>query len=469
MFTFFKNLPMTSSKNLLFAGAILILAPFFSQAQEDEGGAGLPSRSSYNTWIAGLGVGPTLYQGDMNPKVLEDSDLDFTFGAFLGKNFTHAFGLQLHGMFGKLSGNNNLYNFEAPFWEVTLQSHLTIGNISFVRRNQYLNLYAFLGAGVIGYESEARWNLGDSLLRKVDPIIEFTLPIGIGAKYRISEQLHTSLAFAYHRTLTDKIDALENRLSEFDGYSWISLGLTYAFGSKGPPIEWVNPLYALYSEISTMKSEIEKLSVDSDGDGVSDMFDKDMTTPEGVKVYGDGTSVDTDGDGIPDNMDDEPFTSKGAQVDARGKAIDSDNDGVPDNLDAEPNTPSGTLVNFQGKAIPEGGDVGAGFLPAVFFDFDKANIKYQYYDNMAGMAKLLKANPELNMVLVGHADHQGNEQYNERLATRRAEAVRDHLIKIYNIDAARLTIETKGETDPLAQPTHPAQNRRVDFKFSENQ
>jgi outer membrane protein OmpA-like peptidoglycan-associated protein len=457
---------MIPGKIIFFAG-VFLLAPFFVQAQS-EGHAGLPSRSNYNTWIVGLGVGPLIYQGDMNPKVLEDSDPDLGFGFMIGKNFTHGFGLQLHGLFGKLTGENRWYNFEAPFWEATVQAHLTIGNISFLKRNQNLNIYAFLGGGMIGYESEARWNLGDSLFNKVDPIREFTLPIGIGAKYKISERLHTSLSLSYRRTLTDKIDALENRLSEFDGYSWVRVGLTYSFGGRRPAIEWVNPLQTLYSDFSDMRSQMDLLTMDSDGDGVSDFFDKDMSTPEGVKVYGDGTAVDTDGDGIPDYMDEEPFTPKGAVVDERGRAIDSDGDGVPDHLDKEPNTPPGSIVNFQGITIPTGGAVGSGYLPAVFFDFDRSNIKYQYYDNLAGIAKLLRANPNVNMVIIGHADHRGNEQYNERLARRRAEAVRDHLVKIYNIDAARLSIESKGETDPLAAPELPGQNRRVDFSFTEN-
>ena len=457
---------MISRKIILFSG-VFLLAPFLLFAQTS-GHAGLPSRTNYNTWVVGLGVGPLIYQGDMNPKVLEKSDPNLGFGAMIGKNFTHGFGLQLHGLFGTLSGDNTLYNFEAPFWEASLQAHLTIGNITFVKRNQNLNLYAFLGAGIIGYESEARWNLGDSLLRTVDPIMEFTLPIGIGAKYKISDKLHTSLALSYRKTLTDKIDGLENRLSEFDGYSWVRVGLTYSFGGRNSNIEWVNPLQTLYSDIADMKSQMDQLSIDSDGDGVADIFDKDMSTPEGTKVYGDGTAVDTDGDGIPDHMDDEPFTPKGASVDDRGRAIDSDGDGVADHLDKDPNTPAGSIVNFQGIPISKGGGVGSGYLPAVFFDFDKANIKYQYYDNIAGIAKLLKANPDVNMVITGHADQRGNEQYNERLARRRAEAVRDHLVKIYNIDSARLSIETKGETDPLAAPSQPGQNRRVDFNFTEN-
>ncbi|MGI8893942.1 MAG: hypothetical protein ACR2GN_10875 [Bacteroidia bacterium] len=139
-------------RKIIFFAGILLMAPIYLQAQTS-GHEGLPSRTNYNTWMLGLGVGPLVYQGDMNPKVLEKSTPDLGFGFMVGKNFTHGFGLQLHGLFGTLLGDNTLYKFEAPFWEATLQGHLTIGNIAFVKRNQNFNLFAFLGAGRIGYES----------------------------------------------------------------------------------------------------------------------------------------------------------------------------------------------------------------------------------------------------------------------------------------------------------------------------
>ena len=54
---------------------------------------------------------------------------------------------------------------------------------------------------------------------------------------------------------------------------------------------------------------------DVDNDGVANSFDKDNETPEGVKVYGDGTSIDSDRDGVADDMDKEPFTPNGSEVD----------------------------------------------------------------------------------------------------------------------------------------------------------
>jgi outer membrane protein OmpA-like peptidoglycan-associated protein len=72
-------------------------------------------------------------------------------------------------------------------------------------------------------------------------------------------------------------------------------------------------------------------------------------------------------------------------------------------------------------------------------------------------------NPDLKVMITGHADYTASEQYNEKLGMRRAEAVKDHLVKVYGVDPARLSTETKGETDPMANNPNKDMNRRVDF------
>ncbi|QNR25237.1 thrombospondin type 3 repeat-containing protein [Croceimicrobium hydrocarbonivorans] len=111
-----------------------------------------------------------------------------------------------------------------------------------------------------------------------------------------------------------------------------------------------------------LELRIEQLTADEDGDGVSDYFDREPGTPEGVRVDGSGQSLDSDGDGIPDYMDEEPNTPRGAQVSENGKAIDSDGDGVPDVQDLSPNTPKGAYVDNNGRPILAGSS-GGGIKP----------------------------------------------------------------------------------------------------------
>jgi OOP family OmpA-OmpF porin len=223
--------------------------------------------------------------------------------------------------------------------------------------------------------------------------------------------------------------------------------------------------------MAELKDKMDVLSGDKDKDGVSDMFDKDNSTAEGMKVYGDGTSVDSDGDGVPDAKDNDPFSEKGAKVDANGVEMDTDGDGVADSRDLEPNTPQGSIVNFQGMNL---GDVksasaagGVGWIPPVFFGTDQSTISAGQRDRLLVVARILKSNENLKLRVIGNTDPSAGEEYNQKLGQRRADAVKDHLVKVYGIDAARLTTESRGEKDPFANKMN-SMNRRVDFEIQKD-
>ena len=93
-----------------------------------------------------------------------------------------------------------------------------------------------------------------------------------------------ALSYDYRVTFTDKVDVVENRLSEYDNYGFLRLGLNYTLGKKNKPMEWINPMEVVYNDIGDLKDKVDILSGDKDKDGVSDMFDKDNSTAEGLKV-----------------------------------------------------------------------------------------------------------------------------------------------------------------------------------------
>ena len=85
---------------------------------------------------------------------------------------------------------------------------------------------------------------------------------------------------------------------------------------------------------------------------------------------------------------------------------------------------------------------------------------------MVEIAALLKAQPTLKVVIVGHTDSQGTYQYNMDLSQRRAAAVAAELTKTYGIAAARLTTAGVGYLAPLgsnATEDGRALNRRVEL------
>ena len=253
----------------------------------------------------------------------------------------------------------------------------------------------------------------------------------------------------------------------FTGYA----GVHYYFGFKKPeqtnPIVYIDPISELEKRVAKNENNLDKLMKDGDKDGVSDFFDKDPKTPEGVVVDGSGVALDTDGDGIPDSQDEDPFSTPGSVVDNKGKELDADGDGVPDGIDLEPNTPKGTLVNFQGQTIPSGsalaGDAASIYLPSIFFATDKADITSANEQRILTVARLMKSNPDIRLRVIGNTDVRASEQYNSKLAERRSKAAVKELARNYGISESRFEIVSKGELSPIAKDHAP--NRRVDFEI----
>ncbi|WP_419213602.1 gliding motility-associated C-terminal domain-containing protein [Maribacter sp. X9] len=101
-------------------------------------------------------------------------------------------------------------------------------------------------------------------------------------------------------------------------------------------------------------SSLITISIDTDGDGVTDALDECPNTPTGEPVDSSGcndSQKDTDGDGVTDDLDECPNTPTGEAVDATGcsdSQKDADGDGVTDDLDECPNTPMGEPVDSSG-------------------------------------------------------------------------------------------------------------------------
>lgn len=83
----------------------------------------------------------------------------------------------------------------------------------------------------------------------------------------------------------------------------------------------------------------------------------------------------------------------------------------------------------------------------VYFDFDKSNVKPQYAANIAHVADYLKANTSNNLLIEGHCDDRGTEEYNLALGERRALSVRDKLLSL-GISGDRVTTISYGKEKP---------------------
>ncbi len=100
------------------------------------------------------------------------------------------------------------------------------------------------------------------------------------------------------------------------------------------------------------------------------------------------------------------------------------------------------------------------------FDFNKAVIKQKYYGKLDQIAEDMKNDPSLKVEVQGYTDSIGSAKYNMKLSQRRANAVRNYLIKKGGISADRITAVGYGETKPVASNKTKkgrAQNRRVEI------
>jgi outer membrane protein OmpA-like peptidoglycan-associated protein len=100
----------------------------------------------------------------------------------------------------------------------------------------------------------------------------------------------------------------------------------------------------------------------------------------------------------------------------------------------------------------------ATFKSDLFFDFDSAIIKSGGYAELDRVGNVLSQYPETMIRVEGHTDQIGSEQYNQQLSERRANAVKNALIR-RGIDPARVSAVGMGECCPISSDN--AANRRV--------
>jgi outer membrane protein OmpA-like peptidoglycan-associated protein len=106
----------------------------------------------------------------------------------------------------------------------------------------------------------------------------------------------------------------------------------------------------------------------------------------------------------------------------------------------------------------------------VVFDFNSSKINTTVNDNLVKFAETLRQYPDTEILVAGHTDNVGTEQYNMNLSQQRANAVAN-VLKTNNVSRSRMTILGYGEKNPVADNTAESgreQNRRVEFAIVAN-
>lgn len=104
-------------------------------------------------------------------------------------------------------------------------------------------------------------------------------------------------------------------------------------------------------------------------------------------------------------------------------------------------------------------------LEMIHFDFDKSDINPEYRDVLAKNSDILKAHPSARVVVEGHCDEVGTQEYNIALGMRRAVATKSYLESL-GVNGSELSALSYGQEKPL-DPAHTkearAKNRRAQF------
>jgi outer membrane protein OmpA-like peptidoglycan-associated protein len=99
------------------------------------------------------------------------------------------------------------------------------------------------------------------------------------------------------------------------------------------------------------------------------------------------------------------------------------------------------------------------------FDFDKADLHQEDNELLSRVAGILLASPDYTVSVNGHTDDVGTDEYNQKLSERRAQAVRDYLVKA-GLPPEILSVTGHGKKQPLVPGTSEAaraKNRRVEL------
>ncbi|ABC44333.1 OmpA family protein [Salinibacter ruber] len=147
---------------------------------------------------------------------------------------------------------------------------------------------------------------------------------------------------------------------------------------------------------------------------------------------------------------------------AAGALIGNRMDTKAEELDEE-------LDNADVERVGEG--IKVTFDSGILFDFDSSTLRAEARQNLTEFAESMQGFEDTKILVVGHTDAQGSEEYNQKLSDRRAESATRHLVD-RGVDPSRLTSVGRGETEPVASNETEEgrqQNRRVEVAIYANE
>lgn len=451
---------------------------------------------------------------------------------------------------GVVNIGNLLFHQERNKWNwyaavgVGLDSHITMLDLRDSNDEVYDNLVTLVDWDKDKFDTQAgRVEIKNNLRQVYDGVYETEGPrkkgifrigdetnihaigtFSTGISRKISKRLNIGLEHKVFLSDNDFLDGQKYRTNidqtnnvDIPHFTNLTIGINMGnFDKRTEPLYWLNPLDNAFDDIASLKQRPQLDLTDDDNDGVIDMLDQELDTPEGCAVDTRGIILDSDGDGLADCKDLEPYSPPGLEIDETGvaqganlsqeevasliseqmspvdgtiKEIDSKLEAITGGAtyNSTSNTYSGGIYgsgtsnsagssggSYTGSGSTSGGGglvtyassgCGQWFLPMIHFDNDRSTIKTEYFSHLHHVAQVLEKCPEICVVAHGHTDNKSSNDYNKVLSYNRSKSSIDYIVDNYGIDRSRLKLMYGGEESPLGgvNGTH-YMNRRVEFR-----
>lgn len=428
---------------------VALAALFIGGAVQAQEATSTSAKQEFSTWSIGVNAGalsPISPLGGKNDFSNWKSSLGY--GLYIKKQFTPYFSLKLDGIRGKLKGDNSeafesgaiitggntAYETDLSY-AGTLSAQVNMFNMDLFNKQDVLQLYVTAGAGLAGYKPTVTSAAGTADFAGGKTISELVIPVGLGAKFRLSDKVNFDLGWSVYFVDGDNVDGTY-RNNNSDKFNYAHAGLEFALG-KGKQLAYYNPIAASYDEAVAAKALAGSLKSDLDNQKA-----------ENAKLRSDMDDLlkDTDGDGVADKLDKCPGTPSGTVVDGGGCPLKT------------PAPVEKVIITEEDRRVV------ADAIRNLEFDLGKSTIRAKSYPTLNRVANLL-VTKNFSLKLAGHTDNTGSADLNMRLSKDRAESVKAYLVS-QGVNPSRVEATGYGKNQPIATNKTAAgrqKNRRVEF------
>jgi outer membrane protein OmpA-like peptidoglycan-associated protein len=410
-------------KKILQFGVVLsLLVTSMTAFAQNNGKPEYPRYSFRSNWNLGISLD---LQHELDPQV--DAARTFGMDIFVQQKLNHVFDYRLRWamptLFSKQPTDLNANNLRA-------ENHMTLS----------LDIMISLNDAFLGYDPDRRfsiylfggpgatfngwvWNKEDRQNVAATDMGNIMLNLGQGLRYRFGDSHYLFCEYSFDAT--DVVNIFSKNVDFYkwhDVYSVVRLGYYYCFG-----------VTAADQAVAAQKAMLTQENFGALNSQVNNLEKQVANSRNNEKKLENRIAE------LEDQL-----------AEAMAKQGGNGNGAAADSLQAVIDQIKADQLNFY--AMPF----------SVQYDVNAWQVTDEEMDKVKAVARVLKDNPDVKIMVVGFADYTGSDQYNMTLSEKRAKEVKRLLTKKYGIAEDRIQVEYKGKSVAFGDIQY-ALNRRVSF------